>query len=140
MFMMEYIIKSSTAIALTYMLYYVFARKLTNFKYIRGYFYLSVGISLIFPCFSDFISLFDKGNTTIAPEFLTTIVSRPFINSISEAIGSTTGVVINERGISPLFNLDFLKSIYFLGVAFLFLRFIVGMFRIFRMIIKYPIM
>ena len=116
-----YIIKSSLAIAILYLFYWLFLRNETYFGWNRLYLLISIAISLAFPLIK-FNFFHDSANSFIAT--IEPIIIKGYQN-ISNTIDSN-----NKTSI--------LLIIYISGAVFYFLRFMSNMGRIYFLYARYP--
>ena len=130
--MSEYLIKSTVSIAVAYILYYIFARKATKFKYVRTYFYLAVIASLVFPCFNELPNIFTRETQVAPPQFLSVMMEEP-MPEYQDVMTATNLNMVAEK--SPEISLlNILTGIYLLGITILTIRFLLGLFRIFKLV------
>lgn len=129
---MEYMLKSSLALSVTYLLYYVFARRNFHFNWLRVYFLVAIVVSMSLPA-SKYLPDFHRQNLVSVPsKYIPVWIEE----TISVAESEDISVSNVNTGKSKLQIAFVLKYMYFAGVLVLLFRFIIGLIHLIKLIAK----
>jgi hypothetical protein len=131
--MIEYILKSSAAIAATYILYYLFVRRNTNFKWLRIYFLTALLLSLILPALKYVPNLNRRQLVSIPTEMVPIVVENEFYNVDI----STELILKTNKPKVTVFNI--VTYIYVTGLLFVLFRFLFGVFHLLWLVARYGV-
>lgn len=129
---MEYILKLSLALTVTYLLYYVFARKNGHFKWLRAYFLVAIVVSFSLPALKYLPDFHRQNLVSVPSKYVPVWIEKPVtVVVLQENIVSNA-----ETGKSKLQIAIVLKYMYFAGVLVLLLRFIIGLIHLTWLAVK----
>lgn len=129
--MAEIIIKSSVAIAISYLLYFCFLRNNTRFRWIRIYFLVSVAASLFIPMLSELFRQKQELWVQIPAVYLSNFIT-------TNEVTNNAGVVASDSSRAFSFS-QWLPWLYFTGVTVVLLRFFIGLIHLLFLTIKFGI-
>lgn len=131
--MTEYLIKSTLALSVAYLIYIVFAKRVTNFKWLRFYFLTAILTSLIFPCLKYLPIQEQKPILAIPADHLPVFMVDEFNSSEDTSIIPSISPATEDN----ITFSEILRFIYVAGSLFFLLRFILGLLQLVRMIVKH---
>jgi hypothetical protein len=129
---MEYILKSSLALTVTYLLYYVFARKNGHFKWLRAYFLVAIVVSFSLPALK-YLPDFHRQNIVSVPSRYIPVWMGESMTLVASQ-DMTVPEVKASKSKLPLAVV--LKYMYFAGVLVLLFRFLIGLLHLTWLTVK----
>ena len=129
--MIEYILKSSVALAAAYMLYFVFARNSFNFRWLRVYFIAAIVVSFAFPALK-YLPDFHRQNLVSVPAQYVPV----WIEDVSVAPVDVAQSTAVKADTPRLALTDIVKYVYGLGVLILLLKFFIGLLQLLWLLIR----